>query len=587
MPDPQLPLPGLRLPDLSAWAGLINFAPPQRVTERLQALAPPGGSDPRLGLMQPGQAARIVGLDQAFPAAPINLDFFPVIIRQLPTVNGHQMSPAELLRVIRLNINDLVDPGLASFSPVPGDEDLWLARDPVGSVVTIAIGTLGDSRPFWIPKWTSTDNASVVTAESNDDHWIFSTLETARDWGHPVSGNRMFGYYPASDGTTVFYTRGADRTTSRIDTVARNAAFAGGFNLWTSFQKRLTEYVNRNNGHAEVAHVTASQYDWNAVRAIYFHPPQPRVTASNVATSPARNRLALRGYSPRRSMRRLAAAQSTAITSPGQAIEGIGGRASLRATFDAGSAQQAVRRADRYQDEAQQANVAFTAERQRMLRLRGQRTRRAGRPSMRAAAWVQQQAAQQGQLQAQLLAAQQAQQQAQLQAAHQAQVQAQLQARLNAVRQAQFQTSQSLLSRLRSPIAPRPQPGSWTLSPPPFQPVGQPGPNPLPPLPGPSIPMPQPPPGFTWGPPAPGSGSSPFGTWQPALPPAVPPPPLPGPSIPMPQPPPGFTWGPPAPGSGSSPFGIWQPALPPAVPPPPAQSPPVAPPPPPAPPPMF
>jgi hypothetical protein len=48
----------------------------------------------------------------------------------------------------------------------------------------------------------------------------------------------------------VFYTKGADRGSWRIEAVNRRA-FAGGHQLWLSFQRGLIRFVNANGGRAQ------------------------------------------------------------------------------------------------------------------------------------------------------------------------------------------------------------------------------------------------------------------------------------------------------------------------------------------------
>ena len=94
---------------------------------------------------------------------------------------------------------------------------------------------------------TST-TAAVVLSEVSTDHWIFSTIWTPEDGGHPVSGNREFGFAPSSAEEVIFYTRGADRTTSVADSLGEATVFGAAHQLWLSFQRRLAAYVNSNGG---------------------------------------------------------------------------------------------------------------------------------------------------------------------------------------------------------------------------------------------------------------------------------------------------------------------------------------------------
>jgi len=116
------------------------------------------------------------------------------------------------------------------------------------------------------------DDGSVVLAEAAPDHWLFSTLWTPDDGGHPVSGNRQFGFVPASAGEFIFYTRGADRTTSQLDNALAATVFGAAHRLWLSFQRRLAAFVNSNGGSAGIEVPVSNRYDWPTVQGTYHRP---------------------------------------------------------------------------------------------------------------------------------------------------------------------------------------------------------------------------------------------------------------------------------------------------------------------------
>jgi hypothetical protein len=119
------------------------------------------------------------------------------------------------------------------------------------------------------------DDGSVVLSEIAADHWVFSTLWTPDDGGHPVSGNRQFGFEPRSAGEFVFFTRGADRTTSVIDSAAQATVFGAAHQLWLSFQRRLAAFVNNDGGLATIESAKSDRYDWPTVQTTYHHPSTP------------------------------------------------------------------------------------------------------------------------------------------------------------------------------------------------------------------------------------------------------------------------------------------------------------------------
>lgn len=179
---------------------------------------------------------------QTIPGAKsdnINLDYYPVYVSRMPTYQGRQMTGASLFRRFRLKINDYLDIGLSEFTPVSvRDAIRWVSPNPVGTVIFIDI--------------EGPDNAYVVCSDATPTRWRFSTLtrEIPLDSDeHPVSGTREFGYH-GSQQRAVFYTRGADRATYRLEFLNRKV-FEGGHNLWRSFQREFVNWVNRHGGRAE------------------------------------------------------------------------------------------------------------------------------------------------------------------------------------------------------------------------------------------------------------------------------------------------------------------------------------------------
>lgn len=56
------------------------------------------------------------------------------------------------------------------------------------------------------------DNGSVMLVESKPDHFVFTTVTTAKDGTHPEYGSREFGFERNADGSVRFFTRGASRS---------------------------------------------------------------------------------------------------------------------------------------------------------------------------------------------------------------------------------------------------------------------------------------------------------------------------------------------------------------------------------------
>lgn len=248
---------------VQAWLGTATFEVKQPELSKLNTIvANHSGS---AGTGSPGftnqTIARIQSINNAYSTV-VNMDYFPVTVSQLPTVNGQQMTPEAFLHHIRTNINAFVDNYEAIFTPYNhfgvNDEGLWNSSNPTGAVVSIDI---------WGP-----DNGSVITSYSSQDQWTFTTIYDPLNWEHPVSGNRDFGYVQNTNGSYTFYTRGVDRLTNGLGTAAQwissqsgtttLSPFAHADALWESFQSKISSYVNQNGGSATVVPAQKNRPKW-------------------------------------------------------------------------------------------------------------------------------------------------------------------------------------------------------------------------------------------------------------------------------------------------------------------------------------
>ena len=225
--------------DVSLWLDLINFIAPASVISALKA--------------------RNIKVQSVYDAmGDLNVDFYAVRIRKMPSQGGNLMNQEQLLTHIRTNFNDFVDSGNSSFSPLePIDEPKWLSSDPIGAVLKIDI--------------FGPDNAAVVASEYSTNHWRFSTVETpfAQTSSHPVSGTREWGIRP-SGGNYMFYTRGADRATKILETIfGELATFPEADQLWRSLQTKVADFINRNQGEADILSPYSQRHSWGAVRTLY------------------------------------------------------------------------------------------------------------------------------------------------------------------------------------------------------------------------------------------------------------------------------------------------------------------------------
>lgn len=205
--------------------------------------------------------------DAAGPIA--NCDFYPIHISTLPTVNGHQLSPHELLEYFRTHINTYIDPNLGvSFNAYDynGINDSYLWSQP-------GLGSLGALVHLDIPinSGTVIESGYENTFNSNGEiyhHFTFSTMHTEHDGYHPVSGNRRFGIYKDNNiGGYTFFISGVDRIS--INSLVTGDDFAkvfgnqgiyeSGAELWRNVQQRFMDFINQvgNSGNANLYSISA------------------------------------------------------------------------------------------------------------------------------------------------------------------------------------------------------------------------------------------------------------------------------------------------------------------------------------------
>jgi len=244
----------------AAWADLIRFRPSAAVQN---------------GVKSRSSSWYIHKLEDAW--GDINIDLYPVVVSSLPP----SVSAEDLLEHIRTNINDFVDPSYSHFYPYDerypppsfGDKARWLSSGPESAVISISmrmVRTWPGSDPTY---YFRPDRGSVVCAQHEPNFWIFSTIYTDEDWGHPVSGNRQFGFIQdPNNGSFIFFTRGADRATSMIDDFPLTPVFTFADWLWKSFQQRLVNYVNGNGGSASSSSPISERVFWPAVKVVAWHP---------------------------------------------------------------------------------------------------------------------------------------------------------------------------------------------------------------------------------------------------------------------------------------------------------------------------
>lgn len=189
----------------------------------------------------------------------LNIDLYPVRINTFPTYRGNVMTPATLIKYIRLNINSLLDTSISKFHPYSTSVDAprWAGDDSVGTVMKI------DIRP---------DNAAVVVSAATPTGWTFTTIDTPETGTHPVSGHRTF-FIANRAGVYYFVNKGLDMTSTGI--AGLGLPFAGEYGygqadaLWRSLQNKVTEFINSNGGNAKREKRYSERIEWRFVYRRY------------------------------------------------------------------------------------------------------------------------------------------------------------------------------------------------------------------------------------------------------------------------------------------------------------------------------
>lgn len=193
----------------------------------------------------------------------VNLDQFAVKIETLPTVGGTKLTDGQLLEHVRKNLNSFFDPNVAKLGAhLPDDQTEWNKGLVLGTIML-----------FHIFKWNvEIERGAVVVSMTSPRSWVFSPVKIGSGivGTHPVAGNREFGIRP--EGTShVLYVRAADRP---YDTIPpESVVFEGADALWSSFQTRVTKFINENGGKATAVAPVIHRPQWKAVvDAGYFKP---------------------------------------------------------------------------------------------------------------------------------------------------------------------------------------------------------------------------------------------------------------------------------------------------------------------------
>jgi hypothetical protein len=191
----------------------------------------------------------------------LSLDYYGVRITTLP--NGFS-TPRALMDHIRTYFNDFYDHSASFFYT---NDPRWADPNvsPVGVMLEIDLKKFG----------ASLDTGYVVVSDFDaNGGW---TVNTASNPGtvlprlyHPLGGIRRWTFTTNSDGSSTFFTQGADRPYQWVDDTIDRVIFSGAHRLWKSWQRKLANFVNSKNGAAQMLSPFAERFDWPTVRDLYW-----------------------------------------------------------------------------------------------------------------------------------------------------------------------------------------------------------------------------------------------------------------------------------------------------------------------------
>jgi hypothetical protein len=303
---------------LKIWKSLLGFRPSQEIQNHVMA-----HQERQLQFLGGGPAYFNWFVQRIEDGVyPVSLDYYPVHLRQMPTIQGRELAPEKMLDFIRFHLNGFTTRSFAYFEPY--NYTAACIDMKLGGYVYIALAndTLNHAAPNGAGAYhaISMESGSVVISHLDNNSWRFSTIYAnghryLTDSGgnhsgtprsqtsnggfyHPVSGNREFGFQPHPDGGWVFYTCGADRLSrwsfvpealrmstqgEAIDTIVDLGRLAPSFLaqrlLWQNMQKRIVAFVNSAGGDAVIPRMADGSnfvqefWQWNTIIKQGLHEP--------------------------------------------------------------------------------------------------------------------------------------------------------------------------------------------------------------------------------------------------------------------------------------------------------------------------
>ena len=223
--------------DLSRWTDLINFVPSTDIQKSVRNRFGSGPDD----WSYKGWPFHPLPLAEG----DMSVDLYGIVIEKMPQSSNGAMSPSELLHHIRTHINDFVDTDNSSFKPFDeqADKPRWMSKDPVGAAVHINTYVNG----------INADDLTVVVTDAQFDasdraFWQFSTCYGPWNGNHPLAGNRRWEIFALNNGSYAFRIMAADSPWTTMDSQMAVAILGGAKDLWMSMLKKVTEYIESNQG---------------------------------------------------------------------------------------------------------------------------------------------------------------------------------------------------------------------------------------------------------------------------------------------------------------------------------------------------
>jgi hypothetical protein len=159
----------------------------------------------------------------------INTDYYSI------RIDTAGQTPEQLMAELPANFGAIVFANATgqAFGPYDAGNGLkWNSPTPTGSLMSFVLETT----------FTFEERGSVVTSCISPTDWVFTTVTTAKDGLHPVSGNRAFGVVRGGNDSLVIFTKGVDRVVDYYPyKLARETAFGKGHAVWMQLMANLAQ----------------------------------------------------------------------------------------------------------------------------------------------------------------------------------------------------------------------------------------------------------------------------------------------------------------------------------------------------------